>query len=284
MVRLNVARRIRSRKVIIVALIAAVPAYGLWGIGDIVFDPTSYAQFANIWQEDVSTGIKLANTYNETLKIVKNGLQLYALEQQMAQRVESKNDWIMTSFALGNEYTQQHYNESVNMSGVMNGDYLNAAHGWNQATYNAGNGAYLGASTPATSTRMSEYASIQLIDQTSTRCATILAQYKASQDANAPAEKSLSDDAFSTANAKNYMTAVLNIMSGGSIHLNTQAKANGNLQACLAEQQTLASKIERDKLAAEQDWYAGVAAAKARTNTGLDPDKTLQVNRSYMVP
>jgi hypothetical protein len=31
------------------------PAAGLFGVGDVVFDPTSYATLAKIWSSDVST-------------------------------------------------------------------------------------------------------------------------------------------------------------------------------------------------------------------------------------
>ena len=67
--------------------------YAVFGMGDIVFDPTSFTQFAKIWDQDVSTGAKIAQTYNQTVKIVSNGLQLYNLSMQMAARVQNKSIW-----------------------------------------------------------------------------------------------------------------------------------------------------------------------------------------------
>jgi hypothetical protein len=256
----------------------------LWGIGDIVFDPTSYAQFTKIWSEDISTGAKIAQTYNQTVKIVENGLHLYELGMQMAQRVQNKNVWKMAAFAVGNETTQQHYNESINFSAAMNGDALHAATAWQQSTLDAGNAGYLGTVSAANSRRMSEYATIQLLDQTSQRCAAILANYKATQDANAAPESKLRSDTFDQTDAKNSMVAVLNVLSGGSIHAQTQAKANGNLQACLAEQQTLQAKVERDRLADEQIWYANIAAARASSRALLDPTLTAGVVENYLEP
>ena len=49
------------------------PLYALFGMGDIVFDPTSYATLGHIWTEDISTGAKILQTYNQTVKIVQNG-------------------------------------------------------------------------------------------------------------------------------------------------------------------------------------------------------------------
>jgi hypothetical protein len=138
--------------------------------------------------------------------------------------------------------------------------------------------------TPANSNRMSEFATIQLLDQTSQRCATILANYKSTQDANQGAEDKLYSDTFDQSDGKNSMVAVLNVLSGGSIHLRTQEKANGNLQACLAEQQTLQAKVQRDKLASEQLWYSDIAAARASSPAMLDPAMTALITNGYLEP
>ena len=59
--------------------------YGIFGLGDIVFDPTSYGEIIEVWNQDVSNGVKLAQTYNEAVKIVKNGIDTYNLAVQMAR-------------------------------------------------------------------------------------------------------------------------------------------------------------------------------------------------------
>jgi hypothetical protein len=230
--------------------------------------------WAEIWGQDISNGAKLIQTYNETVKIVQNGLQMYALANQMAQRIDHKNTWMMAAFSVGNEAAQHHYNETVNFSAVMNGDALNAGRAWQDSTRYAGNAGYLGSVTAANSRRMSEFATIQMLDATSQRCAQILANYKQTQDANQGAEQQLKLDTLDQTDGKNAMVSVLNVISGGSMHLNTQQKANGNLQACLAEQNTLAAKVQRDKLADEQKWYSDIAAARANSPAMLDPNAT----------
>jgi len=258
--------------------------YAIFGLGDIVFDPTSYAEIIEVWNQDVSNGVKIAQTYNEAVKIVKNGIDTYNLAVQMAQRVQNKQVWETAAFAVGNEIAETHYNETINFAAVMNGDYLNAGHAWHQSTLSAGNGSYLGTRTAPTSNRMSQYATIQLLDQTSQRCAQILASYKTTQEANQAAEDKLHHDTYDQSDAKNSMVAVLNVISGGHIHAQTQAKANGNLQACLAEQKTLEAKVRRDRLANEQLWYADIAAARASTPAMLDPTLTAGAMNGYLVP
>ena len=258
--------------------------YAIFGIGDVVFDPTSYASIVKIWNQDISNGAKLAQTYNQTVKIVKNGLDTYNLAVQMARRVQDKRVWETAAFAVGNEVTESHYNEHINFNAVMNGDYLNAGYAWHQSTLSPGSAGYLGARTAQQSNRMSQYATIQLLDQTSQRCAQILANYKKLQEANQAAEDKLHSDALDSSDAKNSIVAVLNVISGGHIHAQTQAKANGNLQACLAEQHTLQAKVIRDRLANEQLWYNDIAAARAFTPATLDPAKTVASMNAYLEP
>src|ERR1700739_2988376 len=92
--------------------------YALFGFGDIVFDPSSYASLGKIWSQDISNGAKLAETYNQTVKIVKNGLDTYNLAKQMAERVQDKSVWEMAAFAVGNEVTESHYNETINFNAI----------------------------------------------------------------------------------------------------------------------------------------------------------------------
>jgi hypothetical protein len=77
---------------------------------------------------------------------------------------------------------------------------------------------------------------------------------------------------------------VLNILSGGQIQIRNQNRANGNLQACLAEQHTLEAKIQRDRLADEQRWYSDIAQERATAPALLDPDATANAMGNYLEP
>ena len=64
---INKSRRLRiSKKLVAVGVIVTTalllvptPAAALFGLGDIVFDPTSYATLAKIWSSDASTLTKV---------------------------------------------------------------------------------------------------------------------------------------------------------------------------------------------------------------------------------
>jgi hypothetical protein len=261
------------------------PMYAIFGFGDIVFDPSSWASLGQIWGQDISNGAKLVQSYNQTVKIFENGLQAYNLAVSMARNITNKHLWETAAFSIGNEFSQTHYGETINFSAVMNGDFLHAGQAWQQSTLSAGNSGYLLLATAPTSNRMAEFATVQLMDSSSQRCAAIIANYKQTQDANAAPELQLKGDVFDQSDAKNAMVSVLNIMSGGHLQLQNQTKANGNLQACLAEQQTLQAKVQRDRLAEEQLWYQSIAAERASAPALQDPGRTaLIIGGSYLEP
>ena len=268
-------------------LIAPPAAYALFGVGDfaMVFDPESYASLGDIWSSGLTTQGKIIETYEQTVAIVKNGVQMYTLGMQMAARIQNKSIWETAAFAVGNEITRTHYNETINYGAVMNGDYLNAANAWHQSTYNGGTGSYLGSSTASNSYRMANFATLQMMDQTSQRCSEVLANYKQTQDNNQVAEMGLKGDVFDQSDAKNSVVAALNVLSGGHFQLQNQTKMNGNVQACLAEQQTLANKIQRDHLAVEQVYYSDIATARATESVQYDPTATAAfVSGNYLEP
>ena len=61
------------------------PMYAIFGFGDIVFDPSSWAEIGSVWGQDISNGAKLIETYNQTVKIYDNAVQAYNIANQMAQ-------------------------------------------------------------------------------------------------------------------------------------------------------------------------------------------------------
>jgi type IV secretion system protein TrbJ len=260
------------------------PIYALFGFGDIVFDPSAYATLGKIWSQEGTNYEKLVDTYNESVKIYETGVAAYNLAEAMSHRVQNKNTWKLAAFAVENEIARNHYNESVNFTDVANGDVRNAGTAWNQSTYAAPDVAYLGSVKPNQSRRMSEYATLQMLDQTSERCSAILANYKQTQDQNQTPDDQFSSDVLDQSDAKNAEVAVLNVLSGGALHLKTQQRANGNLEACLAEQNTLQAKLQRDRLAEEQEWYSDQAQERATAPALLDPDATASVIGNYLEP
>ena len=65
---------------------SAVPLQAQWT----VFDPTSYVMFGKIWSEDVSTGIKMAQTVQQGQQLISQGLNIYNLAQRETTALRNK--------------------------------------------------------------------------------------------------------------------------------------------------------------------------------------------------
>ena len=251
----------------------------------IVYDPKNTIQTALVVAKEITNGNTLVSQLQQLFQLYQTAVNDYNLAKQMATQFANKNYWKTFMFQVGNELITNHYGESVNLATVMNGNYAQAAAAWLQATYSAPRSNFMGNVTAQNSRRMSEYATVQLMDQTSTRCAQILAQYQSTQAANQAAIVQLQTDTLDTSSAANTAIAVGNMQNGASMQGIGIAQATGNLQACIAEQQTLQAKLERDRLAANTAWYSDVATSRATTPSQLDPTTTANLMAGgYLVP
>jgi hypothetical protein len=251
----------------------------------IVYDPQNTVQTALVVAKEITNGATLVSQLQQLYQTYQTIVQDYNLAKQMATQFANKNYWKTLMFQVGNELIRNHYGESINLATVMNGNYAQAAAAWIQATYSAPSSNFMGNVTAQNSRRMSEYATVQLMDQTSTRCAQILAQYESTQAANQAAIVQLQTDTLDTSSAANTAIAVGNMQNGASEQGIAIAQAAGNLEACIAEQQTLQAKLERDRLAANTAWYSDVATSRATTPSQLDPTTTANLMAGgYLVP
>jgi hypothetical protein len=71
-------------------VVSPQPASALFGFGDIVFDPSSWASLGSIWSQDISNGLKLEQEISEATKIYNNAVQVYNLAQQEASYLHHK--------------------------------------------------------------------------------------------------------------------------------------------------------------------------------------------------
>ena len=251
----------------------------------IVYDPQNTVQTALVVAKEITNGATLVSQLQQLYQTYQTIVQDYNLAKQMATQFANKNYWKTFMFQVGNELITNHYGESVNFATVMNGNYAQAAAAWIQATYSAPSASFMGNVNAQNSRRMSEYSTVQLMDQTSTRCSQILAEYESTQATNQAAIQQLQTDTMDPQTGANTAIAVSNITTGGNMQNITLAQANGNLEACIAEQQTLEAKLQRDRLAANTAWYSDVATSRATTPSQLDPTTTTQMMAGgYLLP
>jgi hypothetical protein len=223
----------KNRKWIIAGaalLLTATPGFALFGIGDIVFDPTSYASL-------VSQLTTIESQYN----MLKNNIEHFSLKQQ----------WQTTLTALKNVNV-------ANMFGETNG--MTIAFNTNSAS--ASNTAWRTATTPISSyattyfqgqslgsPQMSQLAMIEMSDSISPDCITAVGAYRSARSQNSTANTNLTANQLDGTSATNSEVQQLNLLNAAEAQKMTEMQNQGTLQACLASQMAV-SNMERRNAAA----------------------------------
>ena len=257
-------------------LLNGVPALAIFGLGDVVFDPSAFATLGHIWSENVSTGEKIVEETNQLIKIYSTGMALYNNAAYMKQRFSSgaRNGW-MTAVQQGvDNYTGNHYGETVLWPQVMNGAPSLAPQAWVNATVTmqAQQGA-LSANPSLGSPQAASLALVEMIDGASVQCMQNLAQYRKNSQANAQPisffRLKVTDDSDGTG------SAIEQMMLGNiaQVQHNDEQRAQGTIQSCMATQQTLANKQMRDEIVDGMNYSSHVQQALSQQtwDTGTNP-------------
>ena len=208
-------------------LLTATPSFGLFGLGDIVFDPTSYAslvQQLTMLQMQYST--------------IKNNLTHFSFKQQ----------WQTTVFALESVNVADLFGETAGMNTALNSNSPSASTtAWKAATITMNGSApsYL-ASQSLGSARTSQLALIETSDAVSPDCLTAVGQYRGDRAANATANSSLLSQQFDSSDATNSEVQQLNLLNAAEAQRMAEMQSQGTLQACLASQMTVANMERRN--------------------------------------
>src|SRR3984885_14195312 len=175
-------------------LLTATPSFALFGIGDIVFDPTSYGSL-----------VQQLTTLQMQYNTVKNNLTHFSFKQQ----------WQTTLHALENVNVANMFGETAGMSIALNTDSPSASStAWKAATVTMNGGAptYL-AGQSLGSSRTSQLAMIETADSVSPDCLTAVGQYRVARTENATANSSLLSEQFDGGNTTNSEVQQLNLLN-----------------------------------------------------------------------
>lgn len=212
-------------------LLTATPSFALFGIGDIVFDPTSYASL-------VSQLTTLESQYN----MLKNNITHFSAKQL----------WQTELHALENVNVASMFGETAGIKIALNtknpGSSLS---GWQTATVpmNRNTSTYL-AGQQLGSSRMSQLAMIETSDGISPDCLTAMGQYRSGRTTNSTANSSLISNQFDNTDSTNSEVQQLNLLNAAEGQKMAEMQSQGSLQVCLAGQMTVAN-MERRNAAVE---------------------------------
>jgi hypothetical protein len=227
------------------------PAAAVFGFGDIVFDPSSYATLGKIFTSDASLLTKTIQTYNETVRIYENSVNLYNQAKYMSLRFSQPQRiaWLTVTQAAVNDYTLNKYGETVHWPAMVNGRPELAGGAWNAATVPVTHSSYLSSETPGSSRLLAGLASVEAQDGSATKCLSTIAQYRQNAAANAAPVLNLAAAQTDGSDSTNSQIEQLNLMNAAQAQANNEARSQGAVEACLVEQQILANKVRRDAMA-----------------------------------
>ena len=225
-------------------LLTVTPGFALFGVGDIVFDPTSYASL-------VSQLTTLETQYN----MLKNNITHFSLKQQ----------WQTTLTALKNANVANMFGETAGINVALNTNSPRASlTGWKAATVslNTGTGTYLAVQTLGSS-RMSQLALVEMSDAISPDCLTAVGQYRAGRTQNATANSALAAQQVDGTDTTNTEVEQLNLLNAAEGQKMSEIQSQGTLQTCLASQMTLANMQQRNAAAQDLNTAALVQQQRA---------------------
>ncbi|HWA96792.1 MAG TPA: hypothetical protein VG844_19520 [Terracidiphilus sp.] len=208
-------------------LLTATPSFALFGIGDIVFDPTSYASL-----------VQQLTTLQMQYNMVKNNITHFSAKQQ----------WQTTLHALENVNVANMFGETAGMSIALSSNSPSASStAWKSSsvTINGGASSYLAGGSLG-SARTSQLAMIETSDAVSPDCLTAVGQYRNGRSTNDTANNSLVSSQFDESDGTNTEVEQLNLLNAAEAQKMAEMQSQGALQTCLASQMTIANMERRN--------------------------------------
>lgn len=239
----------KHRKWLIVSaalLLTAPPSFALFGMGDIVFDPQSYASL-------VQQLTMIRTQYN----MLKNNITHFSFKQQ----------WQTTLHTLENANIANMFGETAGIRIALNSNSPStSATAWKTATVsmNSGANSYLQGQSLG-SARISQLAMVETSDSISPDCLTAVGQYRTNRTENATANSSLALSQLDSSDSSNSEVQQLNLLNAAEAQKLSEMQAQGTLHACLAGQMTVAN-MERRNAAVEDINTATFVQQQRSTN------------------
>jgi len=231
-----------------VALLAtATPSFALFGIGDVVFDPTSYASL-----------VQQLTTLQMQYNAIKNNLTHFSAKQQ----------WQAILTTLKNTNVRNLFGETNGMTTALNTNSPTASStAWTAATVpvSSTTTSYLGSQSVG-STQLSQLAMIEASDSVSPDCLTAVGQYRAARTQNAAAVSALAANELDGSDATNSEVQQLNLLNAAEAQKMAEMQTQGTLQSCLAAQMAVTNMQERNAAAIDLNTAAFVQQQRATNN------------------
>lgn len=225
-------------------LLTATPGFALFGVGDIVFDPTSYASLAS----QLTT---IESQYN----MLKNNIEHFSAKQQ----------WQTALNRLENLNVANMFGETAGFRVSLNSNSPSASiTAWKTATtpVSTNVSTYLQGQSLG-SPQMSQLAMVEMSDAISPDCITAVGAYRTARTQNSTANASLATFQLDGTSTTNSEVQQLNLLNAAEAQKMSEMQNQGTLQACLASQMAIANMERRNAAATDLNTAAFVQQQRA---------------------
>jgi hypothetical protein len=225
-------------------LLAATPSFALFGVGDIVFDPTSYASL-------VSQLTTIESQYN----MLKNNIEHFSAKQQ----------WQTALHTLENLNVANMFGESAGLRFSLNSNSPSASiTAWKMATtpVSSNVSTYLQGQALG-SPQMSQLAMVEMSDAISPDCITAVGAYRNGRTQNSTANTNLAAFQLDGTSTTNSEVQQLNLLNAAEAQKMSEMQNQGTLQACLASQMAISNMERRNAAATDLNTAAFVQQQRA---------------------
>lgn len=228
----------------------ATPGFALFGIGDIVFDPTSYASL-------VSQLTTLESQYTSFENNVRN--------------FSVKTQWQTALNSMENVQVRNTYGETNGMTAALDQNSTTAATtAWTNAgeALSGNTNTYLAGQSTGNSSRLTQLAIVETSDTVSPDCLNAVGSYRAARAASATAAANLQASQLDGTSTTNSEVQQLNLVNAAQTQQLNEQQAQGALHACIAQQMTVQNMQQRNAMAHDLNLAADVQAQRAANPTG----------------
>ena len=238
-------------------LCTATPSFAIFGLGDIVFDPTSYASLVS----QLSTLTKMYTTTSNQLTAYKNNIVNFSI----------KNQWKVTLNQLKNVQVRNTYGETNGMTVALDQNSTSAASmAWTNSgeALSSNTNGYLASETAGNSDKLTQLAIVETSDTISPDCLNAVGSYRAARAASISANGSLQVNQLDGSSATNSEVQQLNLVNASQAQQLNEQQAQGALHACIAQQQMVQNMQQRNAMAHDLNLQANIQAQRTANPTG----------------
>ena len=231
-------------------LCTATPSFALFGIGDIVFDPTSYASL-----------VSQLTTLESQYTTFKNNITHFSLKSQ----------WQTALTSMKNVQVTNRYGETNGMTAALGQNSTTAATmAWSNSgeALSSNTNTYLAGESAGNSAKLSQLAIVETSDTVSPDCLNAVGSYRAARAASASANSSLQANQLDGTSSTNSEVQQLNLVNAAQAQQLNEQQAQGALHTCIAQQMMVQNMQQRNAMAHDLNLAANVQAQRTANPTG----------------